>query len=116
MMAAPDNIHRLNMGLGLGVQLERDVECSRSALARVVVGRGADAAAAKHGVAAGEGIAQRGGDEPAVVAHVAGPGQRQAARAEQLDDFGQVLVLPLAGEDFIADDDQTEVHGRAVLG
>ena len=49
--------------------------------------------------------------QAAVVADVARPGQRQAARGQQLDDLGQVLVLALAGQDFVADDDQAEVHG-----
>ena len=50
------------------------------------------------------------GDARPLVADVARPGQRQPARGEQLDDLGQVLVLALAGEDFVADDDEADVH------
>ena len=42
------------------------------------------------------------------VADVLGPGQLQAARGQQLDDLGHVLVGALAREDFVADDDQAE--------
>ena len=55
---------------------------------------------------------QVGGDALAVVADVARPGEREAARREQLDHLGQVLVGALAGEDLVADDDR----GRSSCG
>ncbi|MCY1378872.1 hypothetical protein D9M69_665400 [compost metagenome] len=75
----------------------------------MVVGRGADAAAAEHHVATGKGFAQRRRDAVAVVTDQAHPGQRQTTLRQQLDDLGQVFVAALAGKDFIADDDQTEI-------
>ena len=50
--------------------------------------------------------AQRGGDALGSIAHVLGPGQLQAARGQQLDHLGHVLVGALAREDFVADDDR----------
>ncbi len=55
---------------------------------------------------------QLGGDALGIVTDVAGPGQAEAARGEQLDHLRQVLVGALAREDLVADDDQAEVHGR----
>ena len=69
---------------------------ARGALAGVVVGRGADAAAGEHDVAAGEGALQVAVMRSGVVADVLGPGQLQAARGQQLDHLGQVLVGALA--------------------
>ena len=99
-----------------GMKLERHAERGRGALPGVVVGRGADAAAREHDVAAGERIAQVGGDARRVVADVARPAQRQAARGQQLDHLGQVLVVAFAGEDLVADDDEAEVHGGRARG
>ena len=48
----------------------------------------------------------------AVVTGIAGPLQRQSARGQQLDDLGQVLVLALAREDLVADDDQADVDAQ----
>jgi hypothetical protein len=50
-----------------------------------------------------------------VVAEVVRPVERHAARLEQLDDLGEVLVLPLAGEDFVADDDGANCHGHTAF-
>ena len=97
----------------LGVKHQLGAERRGGALPRVVVGGGADAAAGEHQVPAGEGVAQHGRDALAVVAHVTRPRQLQAARGQQLDDLGQVLVLALSGEDLVADDDQTDVHVEA---
>jgi hypothetical protein len=52
------------------------------------------------------------GDARAVVAHVAHPRQRQAARRQQFDHLGHVLVLALAGQDLVTHDDQAELRGR----
>jgi hypothetical protein len=100
--------------LGLGVQRQRHAQRLGGALAGVVVGRGADAAGREDDVARGEGALERGGDARGLVAHVLGPAELQAARGEQLDDLGHVLVGPLAGKDLVADDDETECacHGE----
>jgi hypothetical protein len=103
----------LDQVLGPGCSTSGTAQRGRGALAGVVVGRGADAAAAEDDVAAGEGLAQRGGDARPVVAHVARPGQRQAARRQQLDHLGHVLVLALAGQDLVADDDEAELAGKS---
>ena len=98
-----------------GMQRERHAERGGGALARVVVGRGADAAAREDEVAARERVLQVGGDARRIVADVARPGERQAARGEQLDHLGQVLVGALAGEDLVADDEKADVHASGVL-
>jgi hypothetical protein len=94
----------------LRVQHQRHVQRRRRALPGVVVGRGADAAEGEDEVAAAEGVAQCLRDQAPVVAHVACPGQRHPARAEQLDGLGQVPVATLAREDLVADDDHADVH------
>jgi hypothetical protein len=81
---------------------------SAAAAAWRVVRRGADAAAGEHDIAAGKGALQRGGDACAVVAEKFSPAQLQAARRQQLHHFGEVLVDPFAGQDFVADDDQSD--------
>ena len=99
----------------LGVQRQFHPECGGGALAGVIVGRGADAATREHHVSTVKGLAQRTRDAVALVAHALRPGQRQPTRLQQFDDLGQVFVGPFAGEDFVADDDQTEgrLHGTA---
>jgi hypothetical protein len=95
------------------MQHERDAERCRCALAGVVVWRRADAAAREDQVGAGERVLEIGGDATGVVADVARPGQGETARGEQLDDLGQVLVGALAREDLVADDEKSDVHGKA---
>ena len=102
---------RLDLGDGLGVAHQRHAERGGGGLPRVVVGRRADAAEAEHDVAAGEGLAQQRGEPAAIVAFVARPGERKAARAERRDDVRQVLVGALAGEDLVADDERTDARG-----
>jgi hypothetical protein len=79
----------------------------------VIVGRGADAAGGEHHGArfacSSKGARERRRDARRIVAHILGPGQREAAHAQQFDEFGQVLVGALARENFIADHDETEV-------
>ena len=94
------------------VQRERHAERGGGALAGVVVGRRADAAAREDDVAARERLPQVGGDARAVVADIARPREREATRGEQLDHLRQVLVLALAREDLVADDDRPKFMAR----
>jgi hypothetical protein len=94
--------------LGLRMQPQRHAQRRGRALARVVVGRGADAAGGEHDVARGEGARERFRDAHRHIADVLGPGQLQAARGEQLDHLGHVLVGTLARQDFVTDDDKAE--------
>ena len=93
---------------GLGMQFQLHAKRLGRALAGVVVGRRADAAAGEHEVARSESALQRGGDALGRVADVLGPRQLQAARGQQLDELGHVLVGALAGQDFVADDHQAD--------
>jgi hypothetical protein len=104
-----------DLALGFRMQGQAYAERRGSALARVVVGRGADAAEGEHDVARGEAALQRGGKPFRVVAVVLAPGQAQAALGERLDDEGQMLVLALADQDFIADDQRAECHAGILL-
>ena len=78
---------------------------SRHGLPRVVVRRIADAAAGENHIAGRHRALEGGSEAFAVVAEVFDPAQAQAARAEQFGDLGEMLVLPLARQDFVADDD-----------
>jgi len=60
----------------------------------------------------GEGAPERGGDARRIVAEVLGPVELDAARPEDLDRPGEVLVLPLARQDFVADDQDADRHRR----
>ena len=53
---------------------------------------------------------ERRGQARPVVAEVLRPVERHAARFQQVDDLGEVLVLALAGKDFVADDDGADSH------
>ncbi len=81
---------------GLRMQFQRHIQRRRRALARMVVRRGADAAAGKHDIAACQGASQGGGDARRIVADAFRPAQLQAARLEKLDDLGKMLVNPFA--------------------
>ena len=97
---------------GARVQHQRPTQRIGSALSGVIVGRGTNAAARKDHIAAGECVLQIGGDARWLIANAAHPAERQAARTEQLDHLGEMLVRSFAREDFIADDQQTECHGN----
>ena len=92
------------------MQGQRYAERRRGALAGVIIRRRPDAAAGKHDVAAGQRPSQRRRDARRIVAQVFSPRELQSARLEDREHLGEVLVFALAGEDFIADDDQTECH------
>ena len=110
-------VHALaDQHFGLGVQFQRDAQGARRAMARMVVGCGADTAERKHHITArahgGKGPGQRGGDALRVITHVICVTQLQPACGQQLNGFGHVLVGTLAGQDFVADDDDSEMWGH----
>ena len=118
-LLAGDVVHALaDQHFGFGVQRQFGAEGAGGALAGMVVGGGAYAAAGKHHVAAftrcRKGAGQRGGDAVRIVAHVVGITELQAPRGQQFDGFGHVLVDAFAGKDFVADDDESEVLGHGV--
>ena len=100
--------------LGLRMQHEFDAERRRGALPRVVVRRRADAAEREHDIRARERPPQRRGDPLRAVAEVLGPLEPQAARAEDVDELREMLVLALAAQDLVADDDCAERHVRTM--
>src|SRR6267154_714501 len=90
----------------------RDAECVRCALARVIVRRRADAAEAEDEVSRSECAPERRGDEIRHVAEVLAPVEPHPPQAEDRDQLGEVLVLALAANDFLADDDRADPHTR----
>jgi hypothetical protein len=64
----------------------------------------------KHHVARCEGPLNAAVKRSGIVAVVFAPVEAQAALGERLDDEGKVLVLALADQDFIADDQRAECH------
>ena len=60
-----------------------------------------------------KGARQRSGDAFRVITHIVGKRELQATRAQQLYEFGQVLVSALAREDFVANDDDAKGCGHA---
>jgi hypothetical protein len=81
----------------------------------MVVRRVADAAAGKNHVAGRHRAPEGRGQALAVVAQVFDPAQAQAALAEHLGNPREMLVLALAGENLVADDDGTKgtAHARS---
>jgi hypothetical protein len=57
---------------------------------------------------AGEAATQDVRQPLAIVAVIQRPVERQPARGEQLDDFGEMLVLAAAKGDLVADDDRAD--------
>src|SRR5256885_15924051 len=92
------------------MQNELDACSSRRTRSRVIVGCRADPAEAEDDVGRCKRSLERGGDELGLVADIGTPRELQTARGERLDHFRHVLVLPLAGQDFVTDDDCAEVH------
>ena len=110
-------LHALaDQALGLRVQLERALQGPASALAGVVVGRGANATTGEHHIRAGQGAGQRGRDAFRVVPHIVGPAQAQAPACQQLDHLGHVLVGALARKDLVANDDEPENRRLGLRG
>jgi len=94
------------------MQDELDARRRGSRLSGVVVRRVADAAATEDDVATGEAATQDVRQALAIVAVIQRPVERQPARGEQLDDFGEMLVLTTAERNLVADDDRADaVHG-----
>jgi hypothetical protein len=98
------------------MQPQLDAGGARRALAGVVVRSGADAAKAEHGIARGKGTLQRCDNQLGLIPQILCPGQLQAALLERGDGLGKMLVLALAGQDLIADDDCAEFHGWITSG
>ena len=90
---------------GFGVQFQPDAERRGGCLPGMVVRRVADTAAGKDHIASRHRALEGCCQTLAVVTQVFHPGQAQAARAEHFGNFGEVLVLPLAGQNLVANDD-----------
>ncbi len=93
-----------------GMQFQGHAQRRGCGLARVVVRRDADAAEAEHDVAGTEAAFEQTRQARPVVADIGAPRQFQTALPETRDDARKMLVLPLAGEDFVTDDDCAECH------
>src|SRR5690606_24887627 len=65
-------------------------------------------AEAEDDVARGEGLAEDVNEHLIVVASIPRPGQLQSPVGQQVDHPRQMLVLPFAGQDLVADDDGAE--------
>src|SRR5688572_4836699 len=98
----------LDEGHGLGMRNQRHTERGSRSLARVIVGRSADAAEAEHEVVARERCAKERNEARAIVAEVVDFVDLAPARAERLDQMRQVLVLALSGEQLVADDQRDD--------
>ena len=114
-MLGSDVAHALqDQGFGLRVQLQGQAQGGGRALACVVVRCRANATTRKDQIATGKGLRQGFGDTQTIVAHITRPTQRQTPLAELLDDTRHVFVLAFAREDFVANDDEADVHGCAI--
>ena len=99
-----------NQGLCLRLRAQGAAQGGSGALAGVVVRRGANTAKGENDVARSKGLLERGGDARRLVPDVIGISHRQSSRTQQGDGFGQVLVGTPTGEDFVANDDEAEIH------
>ena len=103
-----------DLALGLGMQCQRHAGRRCRARARVVVRSRANAAEAEHRVARSESAPQYSGYARRMVSEILTIREPQAALGQCLDNEGEVLVLPLAEQDFVPDDKRTEVHGTSL--
>src|SRR6267378_1381954 len=87
----------------------------RRALARVIVRRSADTPEAEDEVSRSERALERRGDEIRHVAEILAPLEPHSTRAENRDHFGEMLVLALAANDFLANDDGADPHTRLTV-
>ena len=101
---------RADFGLGVGMQLQPHTRSICRTLARVIVGRGADAAKAEYHVRQRQCTLQRRGDQWRIVTEILRPCQFQPTCRQGLDQLRHVLVLTLARQNFVADDDCPELH------
>ena len=101
--------------LGAGVQPARDAQRGGNRLPRVVVRRDTDAATGEHDVGRRHRTTERVGQPLRLVAQIAHPGQLQAALGEQRAHLREVPVLTTSGQDFVADDVQTDAHAEVLL-
>src|SRR6185436_2321622 len=99
---------RADFPLGLRMELQSNLQGFRSALPRVVVGRGADTAEAEHDVLRREAALERAGKPRRVIAQVMRPRKAQAALRQRADQEAEVLVLALSDQQLVADDECAE--------
>src|SRR5438105_11338227 len=92
--------------------LQRNAERRGRRLAGVIVRCRADAAEAEDQIAAGKRAAQDVRQPRAIVAEVLRVSEREPALAERLDDVRKMLVLPLAGQELVADDQRADGRRR----
>src|SRR5712692_1285555 len=102
---------RADLAFRIGVQLQADSQGGGGALPRVIVGCRADAAAAEHDIARGKAARERRGKPRRIVAEVMRPAEPQAALRQRLDEESKVLVLALADEYLVPDDESAEQSG-----
>src|SRR6266545_2129403 len=82
----------------------------RRALARVTVRRRSYAAEAEDEVSRSERALECRGNELGVVAEVLAPVEPHSAGRENFGELGKMLVLALAANDLVADDDRPDPH------
>ncbi len=99
-----------DFSIGIRMQLQRHAGGVGSALTRMIVRRGTDAAETENDVRCRQRAFDRRGDQRRLVGQILAPRQLKAAFAQGRYDRGHVFVLAFAGHDFIADDDGTEWH------
>ena len=104
---------RADFRVGIRMQFQHHAGGIGGALARVIVRRGADAAEAENDILRRQRAFQRRGDQRRFVGQILAPRQLEPALAQRRNDRRHVLVLPLAGHDFVADDDGTKLHFRS---
>ena len=105
---------RLDLGYCTNMTFNRYPGSGSRTLAGMVVRCRAYAAEAEHDVATCHCGPERSRDACRIVAQVLAPGETQASCRQDIDDLDEMLVLPLAGDDFITDDEGTNprhIHG-----
>ena len=90
------------------MQHNRQTQCLRRRLAGVVIRCAADTAGHQHRQTFGKAVCQLFHQYLALIRQILHPGQLQTALQQCLFEKGKMLILPIAVEDFVADDDQTK--------
>ena len=101
---------RPDFPLGIGMQDKINAQSRRDRLACVVIRCIADTAETEHDVASREAACERRRNACPFIAKIFDPRQTQAARRQQARQFGEMRIRPLAGEDFVTEDQCTKVH------
>src|SRR3546814_18653380 len=94
--------------------LQRHIERDRCRLSRAIVGCRTDAAARQQHITARNDRANRLGNCLLVITNELRPAQFDATRTKQLEDLGEMPILALAAEHFVADDDQPDCHAESI--